>query len=54
MKDHLFFAVVTILLGKQHSKETLRERFDNFLSPAIKGLGTNEYNQLLDKLVQQC
>ena len=34
--------------------KTLRERFDDFLSPAVKGLGTNEYNQLLDNLIKQC
>jgi len=54
MKDHLFFVIVTTLLGQQHSKEILRQKFDNFLSPVIRGLETNEYNQLLDKLVEQC
>ena len=54
MKDHLFFVIVTTLLGSHVQKETLRQRFDNFLSPAIKRLGTNEYNQLLDNLIKQC
>ncbi len=53
MKDHLFFAIVMTLLDQHTNKETLRERFDNFLSPAVRGLSTNEYNQLLDKLIQQ-
>ena len=35
-------------------KETLREGFDNLLSPAVRRLSTNEYNQLLDNLLKQC
>jgi len=35
-------------------KEELRQEFDNLLSPAIRGLETNEYNQLLDKLIEIC
>ena len=42
------------LLRHTLSEGTLRQRLDNFLSPAIRGIETNEYNQLLDKLVEQC
>jgi len=35
-------------------QKELRQSFDNILSSATKGLETNEYNQLLDKLLEQC